>query len=371
MAAFGDVFLTDIQSKALAEFREQVFKRVAFLGMQNGDVTSFVDLCASLALSDAESKSAPADARKLAKALTRYIGKPRANLFMTWLLQKIPDVHRALSTAESSKQDSIQNSAAKTESKCSDRLQQQRQQQTPSAQGRISKVVKQPHAPKTDEKCISDDSWVQVTSKDGKTYYWNRKANSCHWSLPVGIRAAWVSHRSAEGRTYYSDRKGASFWVLPPLQTCCKSPAELTQKTQTDVSQEGAKEVTIHTSASCEVVPQLGKTMADALPVSAVDSLETPVVACSAASPGITGCKDVGRSGLDEEKEIIPTPGACDFRARRCTVFEKTTPRNTPRTCSRSPRRKVVQAMPIVSDKNSTAASFAYQQMRRASSGGA
>jgi len=63
----------------------------------------------------------------------------------------------------------------------------------------------------------ADHAWVQLATKTGQMYFWNRVHNSTGWVLPRGVQASWVGQKGPGGRTYYWNHKGETVWNLPPL----------------------------------------------------------------------------------------------------------------------------------------------------------
>merc|ERR1719183_1375434 len=82
---------TNSQSHNLVGFKQQIFKRLAFLGTPQAEATKFVDLSMTLITSGIEGSVARADVKRLVVALARVLGKPRADLFVKWLVEKIPE----------------------------------------------------------------------------------------------------------------------------------------------------------------------------------------------------------------------------------------------------------------------------------------
>lgn len=204
-------------SNSESELKQQVFGRLAFLGMPQGDAAKFAQLSINLAMAGSQAASFQIGIKKLTRALSRHVGKPRAHLFAKWLTEKIPQVCETVAVPQLSSLTVAKDSNPRVS-------------QTLLPEGHLPVTVAcQPGSTSTnsatsrglastDEKAVLDESWVEVKSKEGKAYFWNRSKNSCDWALPVGVRAKWVSHKSNEGRTYYSDRNGHTMWVLPPLQ---------------------------------------------------------------------------------------------------------------------------------------------------------
>jgi hypothetical protein len=240
-------------------FKKQVIRRLAFLGLPQGDVAKLVDLCADLVPRGAQASKA--DMKRLVKMLARSVGKPRANLFVKWLIERTPEVscshgaascqqpsvlrgQETLTVPQNSSGSAVLEAAVTAQSAGASEVQQpvvqsagasesQRPQPashsdakglpdgpivitSTAAKASAAAILKQEHS--TDRFAV-DDALVAVKSKDGKMYYWNRSTNQCCWTLPAGIRAKWTSQKSPEGRSYYFDDGGHSVWVLPPLQT--------------------------------------------------------------------------------------------------------------------------------------------------------
>lgn len=222
------------QNSQLSNLQQQVRTRLSFLGMPQGDVHRFVELASKVAGGGAEVRASQTEMRKLGRALSREVGKPRADLFVKWLVDRIPEVSK-IATAHPSDQSVAQPSNCKPE--CSQTgvlLEHLRPTSEAKANiARASDISKNenvtPNRPNKqvslDGETVFDEAWVEVKAKDGKTYFWDRLSNSCKWALPAGIRAKWVSHKSAEGRTYYCNRDGgATVWTMPPLQTLETTP---------------------------------------------------------------------------------------------------------------------------------------------------
>jgi hypothetical protein len=256
----------------VAKFKQEVFSKLAFLGMPHGDVAALrhlwklVNLSAKLGTENSCILNTKPEVQKLVKALTKELGAPRAGLFVRWLVDKIhvyfsrkiivpavvdtstPEQVLA-ATAASDKQGDCSVLAApcavqviapaesstcegKTSGICSESAApatlvtyaEDRGVPAPSAglpsaarcekDGVCVEVPKQEQPSCTD---AVDEAWVEVKAKNGKTYYWDRRSHACRWDLPTGIKAKWVSYKSLDGRTYYSDRQGNSFWVMPPM----------------------------------------------------------------------------------------------------------------------------------------------------------
>lgn len=226
-------------SNSLEHLKQQIFTRLAFLGMLQGDATKFVDLSMKVVASGTEGKSARGG---LKKALSRVLGKPRAELFVKWLMEKILDLSTSRSRLSAAA--SAQPSESKGQSAARAVVQQPEPPTCPQSKGVKSEQPPQQafstsETSTADRLCtatdkmvleqlnklcapaneiVIDEAWVEVKSKAGKTYFWNRSSNSCSWALPDGVSAKWISHKSAEGRTYYYDRDGCVVWVMPPLQ---------------------------------------------------------------------------------------------------------------------------------------------------------
>lgn len=94
----------------------------------------------------------------------------------------------------------------------------------------VVEANKNVRSPADAKPCLSEkgtglsETWVKVTSKQGKSYYWDRSSNSCSWQLPVGVKNRWTSYKSSENRTYYCDASGSTAWTLPPLQSVTTAP---------------------------------------------------------------------------------------------------------------------------------------------------
>ena len=49
--------------------------------------------------------------------------------------------------------------------------------------------------------------WVKLMERNaGKTYYWNRRANSTVWKAPAGVEVVWVGEMTEEGEVWYWHR---------------------------------------------------------------------------------------------------------------------------------------------------------------------
>eukprot|EP00928_Gymnodinium_smaydae_P087495 TRINITY_DN71751_c0_g1_i1.p1 TRINITY_DN71751_c0_g1~~TRINITY_DN71751_c0_g1_i1.p1 ORF type:complete len:627 (-),score=98.10 TRINITY_DN71751_c0_g1_i1:519-2399(-) len=70
---------------------------------------------------------------------------------------------------------------------------------------------------KTSSDVDVDDALVKLTSRDGNTYYWNRRTGRCGWQLPNGVQAKWSGQKLKNGRTMYYDHDGTPVAKLPPL----------------------------------------------------------------------------------------------------------------------------------------------------------
>jgi len=258
----------------LFELQQSVFKRLAFLGMPPAEVTKFGDWSLKIAQTGAQGK----DIKMITKALSRHLGKPRADLFVKWLMVRIPE----LSNSEATLAMPVEPSAAQPSSPscqgaqassvvsdaqlaavasqslsiglpsspvCSHESASACVDEAPAPVEQLQPIdgdskptcvetvddkktlpdlqpeaAKPEHSEPDDKQCSHSDvviseAIVKVISRDGKAYYWDRVSNACIWSLPAGIVHKWVSHKSKEGRTYYSDRNGCSIWALPPLQS--------------------------------------------------------------------------------------------------------------------------------------------------------
>jgi len=263
------------QQVCLFELQQSVFKRLAFLGMPPAEVTKFGDWSLKLAQTGAQGR----DVKMITKALSRHLGKPRADLFVKWLMVRIPE----LSNSEATLALPVEPSVAQPSSPACQGVQASQSlsndqpgspmnlgestpacvQVTPAPVEKVQPIdggskptrdetvddkvpvpdlqpkAAEPEQSEPDDKQSSDsdavisEAIVKVISKDGKTYYWDRVSNACIWDLPAGIIHKWVSHKSKEGRTYYSDSNGCSIWALPPLQStptpalpCCKVEAQ-------------------------------------------------------------------------------------------------------------------------------------------------
>jgi len=281
-------------SNSESELKQQVFGRLAFLGMPQGDAAKIAQLSINLAMAGSQAPSFQSDTKKLTRALSQHVGKPRAHLFAKWLIERIPKVCETVAVPKLSSLISATDSNPRVS-------------QTLVPEGHLqATVASQPSSASTNsatsrglvstkEKAVLDESWVEVKSKEGKAYFWNRSKNTCNWALPVGIRAKWVSHKSNEGRTYYSDRNGHTTWVLPPLQkpSPAMKPSDDSLNTQADLAflrEQGLQfespvlalpSLSVHTSSPAverqDVVPVPAATKAVGLSCAA---LEAPVSAC-------------------------------------------------------------------------------------------
>jgi len=280
-------------SNAESELKQQVFGRLAFLGMPQGDAAKIAQLSINLAMAGSQAPSFQSDTKKLTRALSQHVGKPRAHLFAKWLIERIPNVCETVAVPKLSSLTVAKDSNPRVS-----------QTLVPEGHAQAT-VASQPSSTSTNsatsrglvstkEKAVLDESWVEVKSKEGKAYFWNRSKNTCNWALPVGIRAKWVSHKSNEGRTYYSDRNGHTTWVLPPLQkpSQAQKPSDDSLNTQADLAflrEQGLQFETpvlalpnLLTSSSAtvqqDVIPVLAAPKAPVGPVCA--ALEAPVSAC-------------------------------------------------------------------------------------------
>lgn len=217
------------QITQLSNLQQQVRTRLSFLGMPQGDVHRFVTLASKVAGGGTEVRAFQTEMKKLGRALSREVGKPRADLFVKWLVDRIPEVSK-IAIPTPSDPSVVQPSSFKLESSQTAVLLEhlrpasEAKSKIAGASDNSKNENVTPNRPNrqvaSDEKVVLDEAWVEVNAKDGKTYYWDRLSNSCKWALPAGIKAKWVSHKSAEGRTYYCNRDGgATVWTMPPLQT--------------------------------------------------------------------------------------------------------------------------------------------------------
>lgn len=267
------------------ELKQQVFGRLAFLGMPQGDAAKFAQLSINLAMAGSQAQGFQNDIKKLTRGLSRHVGKPRAHLFAKWLTERIPQVCDTAVAAQFTssalvvpKDSEPQGSPAL--------VPEGNLQPTVACQPRLiaSKSATSKGLMATSEKAVVDEAWVEVKSKEGKTYFWNRSENSCNWELPVGIRAKWVSHKSNEGRTYYSDRNGRTVWVLPPLQKssqATKTTEDNLKRAQVETPVLALQQPSVRTSIPVaepeELIPVLA-TRATVGPLCGV--LESPISAC-------------------------------------------------------------------------------------------
>jgi len=323
----------DIDAIHIEEFKQHVFKRVAFLGMASGEAAQFVSLCVNLATIDPQDKSSPAETKRIARTLSRSLGRPRAELFMKWLRERIPDVHESVATSS----DVQTTGASQCRPPCEHSTAVQDMSPLPDSpnQSPVSQMQcalgadTNQNSPLAEQQVIGnncsyetavlDEAWVEVKSRDGKIYYWNRASNSCCWSLPAGIRAKWLSYKSAEGRSYYCDRNGLSSWSLPPLR---QSKAQ-----QCAASTENLKHCAVGNQSE---TPVLSVSAAATHGKETNAEPDTPVIGsmllqCMHKSSNREN--DVNSS--DKAEEVVPVTGIESQRARarsrspRCDVQEK------------------------------------------------
>jgi len=204
---------------------------------------------------------------------------------------------------------------------------------------------------------VIDEAWVEVKSKGGKTYFWNRCSNSCSWALPASVVAKWTSHKSAEGRTYYYDRDGSVVWVMPPLQAATSKegsvkvspvqPPSLAKSSVPDVGVGSAeseklavavqKAMISPSSTEPEVIPvmkvamELSSTETPAIlaPKAAIESLstefETPVLRIPVVqATEIAGILHKLKEAVPEAPSEPETPVDCSLPPlRRMKLAEK------------------------------------------------
>jgi hypothetical protein len=438
---------TNPQSHDLAGFKQQIFQRLAFLGMPQGDATKFVDLSMTLITSGIEGRVARAEAKRLVMALSRVLGKPRADLFVKWLVAKIPEAcsSTAIVQPSDSKQTTVQTNqqhdscspgaaavaavAAWDETQAAERrlgaptcsktaTVRPQSEQLPSPQvcaEALTKVNKQP--PSAEQQVIDDESWVEVKSKEGKTYFWSRSSNSCSWALPAGVRAKWTSNKSAEGRTYYYDRTGTTVWVLPPLKIAPSDEGDvsvpiLVPHTLADADPKAAAclpSAEPETPVSCRLVAKASEHATDPggtidKTVSAPDASvepETPVTCSLHAShkaklADISNlwlqCQHLDAAQCDAKSQAVHSSHRPSLAVTSFKIDDFLTDADgldvAPRDRSRSPRRRglspdaklklanKIAALkqgpnPKIENKLEDRSVFEFQQSRRASTGGA
>jgi len=220
---------------------------------------------------------------------------------------------------------------------------------------------------------VIDEAWVEVKSKGGKTYFWNRCSNSCSWALPASVVAKWTSHKSAEGRTYYYDRDGSVVWVMPPLQAATSKegivkvspvqPPSLAKSSVLDVGVGSAESETLAvavrkagispSSSEPEVIPvmkvamELSSTETPAIlaPKAAIDSLSTEFETPVLRIPVVQATEIAGI--LHKLKEAVPealsepeTPVACPLPPlRRMKLAKKAEgTRDCEKVCEHQPQ---------------------------------
>lgn len=240
----------------ISEFKQEIFAKLTEIGMSHGDVAAvrhlwkFVNLAVKLGTDRQKDQS---QSEKLVRVLSKELGAPRSQLFVTWLAEKIHqnamnakelkipslkpgDLNNSVSsttvTASIAMEDGsgianskdvvdlgtvvaqtgatlaiVDGSALKIEGGLSDSM-----HAAPDIQS--SGELAPPTSSIEDE----GEAWVECKAGEGKMYYWDRHTNACAWALPAGVTPKWVSHKAADGRTYYADRDGITCWVMPPLK---------------------------------------------------------------------------------------------------------------------------------------------------------
>jgi len=295
----------NIDEEQVSKFKQEVFARLAFLGMKHDDAAAlrhlwkFVNLSAKLVTDEGDQS---AKSEKLVRALSRELGASRAQLFVRWfadtiklhfakeLAMPVPQVKAPASLTEPASL--VVADAKVTEVKAETNVQIALKPSCGTASAidagvplcSTASVVTatdkdavhaHPEVKETSTVELGDEAWVEVKAHEGKTYYWDRCSNKCAWALPAGIKPMWSSHKSPDGRTYYSDRNSKSFWVMPPLvkPAANSNTCTLPEPSKVTVATQGLPESTQPTAAAdlgppVEVLPPQAPNDSQAAPSS-------------------------------------------------------------------------------------------------------
>lgn len=237
------------KSDESSPMRQEVFKKLSFMGMPHGDRAALRHLWKCVHLAEKVSSHLTAGkrtesdevmAQKLEKVLAKDLGPPRAQKFMEWLdsplvtpqtseqvasatpLKAAPTPLRALRCSAAADLEGSEEPARKLSDAAVGTPTEALSTPAPKRRvaprsydrpppSRILEVMSADSNPKPDE------SWVQMRSSDGRIYFWNRRDKACKWDLPAGVRAGWQSQRARDGRTYYWNVHGKAVWKLPAL----------------------------------------------------------------------------------------------------------------------------------------------------------
>lgn len=290
----------NINGPQVSQFKQEVFTRLAFLGMPHGDAGSlrhlwkFVNLSVKLVTDEGDQSL---KSEKLVRALSRELGSSRALLFLRWFGDKIklyfgkefavptpnpsdageagpPPADIGCTAVVDTKAESAVGDTVHTHPKSVGAIAGAEPMCEPAVSGTVLlhpnlKPLQTLSVPVSCSSSISpgecgDEAWVEVKASEGKKYYWDRSSNACMWALPSGIKPMWTSHKSPDGRTYYSDCSGKSFWVMPPLR-----------KSSTSTELCISSETTGEAAAPPLYVPDVGIVV----PVSSLPAAKHPVPA--------------------------------------------------------------------------------------------
>lgn len=285
-----------LSSDALANFKQEVFAKLAFLGMPHDDVAALrhlwkvVNLSVRLGQNGTEKLTNHPEVPKLMKALSKDLGAPRSDLFVRWLVEKvatcIANPETQGDSVEAFKAASSAIAFLKQEGRLpsseSDSASKEHVDERPSA--KLGKETLQ------EKQEVLDEAWVELKSKEGRKYYWDRRNNACSWSLPAGVRARWVSHKSSDGRTYYADNEGKTCWVMPALSEG-KLPRETVARKPVNASAESRS---LQVSEDCRFLPEVGVLKPLVLPTEVIE----PTAACVDLGPF--------EAALEPETPVLP-----------------------------------------------------------------
>jgi hypothetical protein len=213
----------DAKIEEASALKREVSAKLAFLGISCRDAAALNNLWTFVNVSLVTQSQPQKLVKAISKELSHILGVPRAESFVKWLAEKVHahlkvvnDVDRDAKKLETDKISASMGLAStlvrpdicSTVDASKEMLVEGKSNESGGAKEGL-------------QTCSSGDAlneaWVEVKSKGGKIYYWDRLTNSCAWALPHGVIAKYRSNKAPNGRSYYYDRKGNSFWVLPAL----------------------------------------------------------------------------------------------------------------------------------------------------------
>mmetsp|Transcript_108473 Transcript_108473/g.188312 ORF Transcript_108473/g.188312 Transcript_108473/m.188312 type:complete len:919 (-) Transcript_108473:139-2895(-) len=300
----GEIFASAVDD--VSKFKKEVFSKLAFLGIPHGDASSlkhlwkFVNLTVKLACeAEARQSSQP---RKLVRALSKELGVPRAELFVKWLTEKIQSYFSIPVDLPMPADAGSEEPAAHSADVCT----------APAAEAVV--VI---DAPKDD---TLDEALVQLKGSDGRTYFWNRRQNSCAWELPAGVQAKWIGQKVADGRTYYWSRGGSqACWVLPKLKHAEVRSAEARGDCASAPPRQEAEQPPQHSACVSSADAQLSKES------SLIPS--TPLAGCLVSAP-VSGSSSqaLQQAQSTAAKSACASPGEKEFQETPVPRHEQPAP---------------------------------------------